>query len=264
MHGLGRLHGFAKRRIVGRHIAPANERQALALDHLRVDIADDLAPVGILRHEQHANSVFAAFRQREAELLGFLGKEFVRNLHKDAGTVAGARIGADCAAVFQVAQDGQRVLDDLVRGLALDVGDEADAAGVLVEPRIVEALHRRQAGVAAIGKGKPSRRGDTIVTRSGGSVLAVEPGRAHNLPRRSSAHPPRSAAPAGAAAGANRAVWGGLATRRRRQACDRSSGPAALRQRRVACYARRRRFSPSPPRNRNWDSNAVLTHHAKF
>ena len=44
VHGLGRLHRLAERRVVGRHLAPAKQRHALALDHLRLDVADDLPP----------------------------------------------------------------------------------------------------------------------------------------------------------------------------------------------------------------------------
>ena len=54
-------------------------------------------------------------------------------------------------------QDGERVLDDLVRLAALDVGDEADAAGILVERGIVEALRRRQPGIGAVGKARRRR-----------------------------------------------------------------------------------------------------------
>ena len=77
----------------------------------------------------------AGRRQREAELGGLAREERVRDLHQNAGAVAGARIGADGAAVFEIAENVERVGDDLMRLLALDVGDEADAAGIL--------LHRR-------------------------------------------------------------------------------------------------------------------------
>src|SRR5262249_11693809 len=79
-------------------------------------------------------------RQLEAELAGHLGEELVRDLHQDAGAVAGARIGADRAAMLEIAQDRERVLNDLVRLAPLDVGDEADTARILVERRIVETL----------------------------------------------------------------------------------------------------------------------------
>ena len=122
---------------------------------LRVDVANDLPPVRIARHEQLADRVFAGLRQLEAELVGLLGEERVRDLHQDAGAVAGARIGADRAAMLEIAEDRERVLDDLVRLAALDVGDEADAAGILVERRIVEPLRCGQAGFSPV-LGRPS------------------------------------------------------------------------------------------------------------
>ena len=45
---------------------------------------------------------------------------------------AGSSIGADCAAMLQIAEDAQPVFDDQMRFAALDVGDEADAAGILL------------------------------------------------------------------------------------------------------------------------------------
>ena len=47
------------------------------------------------------------------------------------------------AAMFEVAQNVDRVVDDLMRLAALDVGDEADAAGILFEGGIVKSLGRR-------------------------------------------------------------------------------------------------------------------------
>jgi len=46
----------------------------------------------------------------------------------------------------EVFEDEQAVADDLVRLLALHMGDEADAAGIVLVARIVEALLLRQAG----------------------------------------------------------------------------------------------------------------------
>ncbi len=145
--GLGRLDGFAERRVVGRHFAPAEQLQTLARDHFGVDVADDLSPVGFARHEQLADGVFARSRQREAERGGLLDEELVRDLHQDAGAVAHARIGADGAAMFEVAENLQAILDGLVRLLALDIGDEADAAGILVERGVVETLRQARAGI---------------------------------------------------------------------------------------------------------------------
>ena len=133
--------------------------EPFARDHLGIDVADDLPPVGIARHEQIADRVFARLRQLEAELGGLLGEKLVRDLHQDAGAVAHARVGADRAAMLQIAQDAQPVLDDLVRLAALDVGDEADAAGILVERGIVQALRRRRAGIGGRRRATARRRG---------------------------------------------------------------------------------------------------------
>ena len=46
------------------------------------------------------------------ELRALLGQELVRDLDQDAGAVAGDRIGADGAAVLEVLEDVERVLDD--------------------------------------------------------------------------------------------------------------------------------------------------------
>ena len=93
----------------------------------------------VVRQEQRADGVLARRRQREAELGRLLGEEFVRHLHQNAGAVAGARIGADRAAVLEIDQDRQRVFDDLVRLAALDVGNKSDAAGILFQRRIKQA-----------------------------------------------------------------------------------------------------------------------------
>src|SRR5262245_14534637 len=144
MHRLGRLDGLAERRIVRRHVAPSEQRHAHTLDRLRVDVAVDLTPVRVARHEQRADSVFAGLGQFETELVCGLGEELVRNLNENSGAITGARISADRAAMFEVAKDRERVVDDLVRLAALDVGDEADAARILLERRIIKTLRLRR------------------------------------------------------------------------------------------------------------------------
>src|SRR6185503_3541592 len=63
----------------------------------------------------------------------------------DASAVAGVRLAAARAAVPQVHQHLQRLLDDRMGALALDVNDEADAAGVVLVERIVETGRGRRA-----------------------------------------------------------------------------------------------------------------------
>ena len=138
------------------HVAPAEQHQALGLDLVGDDALDDLAPGRLLRHEQRADRVLAGLRQLEADFGRLALEEGVRDLHQDAGAVAGARIGADRAAMLEVAENAERVGDDLVRLLALDVGDEADAAGILFQREIVEALGGRAPIVLApVGATRP-------------------------------------------------------------------------------------------------------------
>ena len=101
----------------------------------------------VLWHEQRADGVFAGLGELEADLGRLALEERMRDLHQDAGAVAEARIGADGAAVLEIAEDAQRVGDDLMRLLALDVGDEADAAGILLQRRIVQAFGFRAPSV---------------------------------------------------------------------------------------------------------------------
>jgi hypothetical protein len=54
--------------------------------------------------------------------------------------VAHARIGTDRAAMLEIAENAQAVFDELMRLAALDVGNETDATGILVERRIVKTL----------------------------------------------------------------------------------------------------------------------------
>ena len=78
--------------------------------------------------------------QGEAELRALAREKLVRDLDQEAGAVAGFRIAAAGAAMRQVDQDLNALDDDVVRFLALDVGDKANAAGIVLVARVVEAL----------------------------------------------------------------------------------------------------------------------------
>ena len=73
----------------------------------------------------------------------------MRNLNENAAAVAELGIGADRAAMVEVEQDLQAHLDDLVVRLIVELRDEADAAGVVLLGRVVEALGGRQQRIAA-------------------------------------------------------------------------------------------------------------------
>ena len=68
----------------------------------------------------------------------------IGNLDQDAGAVAHQRIGAHRAAMVEIDQKLQALADDLMGLGALDVGDKADAARVMLVARVVKTLFRRQ------------------------------------------------------------------------------------------------------------------------
>src|SRR5262249_25107668 len=86
-------------------------------------------------------------RQLHARLRHLLAEEPVGDLDQDAGAVGELRVPADRAAVRQVPQDRQALLDDRVALLPLDVRDEADAAGVVLVRRVVQPLRSGRSGV---------------------------------------------------------------------------------------------------------------------
>ena len=78
----------------------------------------------------------------------------MRDLHQHAAAVAGFRIGADGAAMIEIEQDLKTHLDDRMRLAIVHIGDEADAAGVMFVPRVVEPLRRGKPGIAGgVGEG---------------------------------------------------------------------------------------------------------------
>ena len=154
-------------------------RHAFARGDRRVGGLDLGAPVVVMRQEQHADGVMARRRKGEAKLGCLLGEEFVRGLHQDAGAVAGARVGADGAAMLEIEKDRQRVLDDLVRFAPLDVGNEADAAGILLLRRIEEPkalrAHRHFRAPPVTGVPGPHRGFVTSLPRPGFDPVRGEP-----------------------------------------------------------------------------------------
>ena len=104
---------------------------------------------GVARQEHRAHAVLAFGRQRHAEAARFLAEKLVGNLDQDAGAVAGVDLAPAGAAMQQVDENLQRLADDGVRAHAFDVDDEADAAGVVLEGRVIQALRGGAAGIAS-------------------------------------------------------------------------------------------------------------------
>ncbi len=139
---------------VDRNVAPAEDDLALGLDGALELLRAGEARRVLLRQEHHADAVFAGRRQHDT-----LGRHLgavvvVGNLDQDAGAVAHQPIGADRAAVVQVLKDLQTLLDDRVRLAAGNVGDEADAAGIVLVGGRIQPRRCRQLQLAA-GRHRP-------------------------------------------------------------------------------------------------------------
>jgi len=116
---------------VDRDITPAQQHLAFGLDGALELLLASLARSAFLGQEDHADAVFAGRRQLHA-LLGHFGAiELVGDLDQQTGTVTHQRVGAHGAPVIDVLEDLQALLHDAVRLQALDVRNEAHAAGVV-------------------------------------------------------------------------------------------------------------------------------------
>ncbi len=123
--------------VVGRHVAPAEERLPFgAHKGGEVSFAGG-PPGGVARQKEHGHAVVARRRQGEAQPGRLGGEEGVRQLGQNARAVAGVRLRAARAAMAQVLQHRQRVGDDGRRPVALDVGHEAGATGIVLVTGIV-------------------------------------------------------------------------------------------------------------------------------
>ena len=101
-------------------------------------------------------------------------EEAMRDLHEHAAAVARLRVGAHRAAMVEVEQDLQAHLDDGVRLAVLHVGDEADAAGIVLVGGVVEPLGLRKARIPHHGRaGGDVAQSLGGLRRSAGALVAL-------------------------------------------------------------------------------------------
>ena len=119
------------------HGAPAEELHALFFDNNLEHLLCLRTLERILREEEHRDAVIALFANLDAGLCGSLGEEVVGNLQHDADAVTGLALCVLAGAVLQLFYNRQCIVHCLVRFSALDIDDCADAAGIMLIPRIV-------------------------------------------------------------------------------------------------------------------------------
>src|SRR4051794_28205350 len=96
------------------------------------------------RQESHADRILARCRQLNSEGCALACKKLMRNLNQHTSAVAGFRIAAACAAMCEIYQDLNSLLDDPMALLAANAGYKTHSASVVLVRGIVETLRRRQ------------------------------------------------------------------------------------------------------------------------
>jgi len=91
----------------------------------------------------------------------------------DAGAVAGLAVGVDRAAVPDRAQRVDAGLHHLAARLAVDRGDETDAAGVMLEARVVQAVRGASLVVWGVRDGRDAANAMHAYLEASAPALAL-------------------------------------------------------------------------------------------
>src|SRR5205085_757030 len=142
---LGMARSVSKRTVIRWHIAPADERLAFFGDDFFKKLFTLRALFGVRREKDEARAILAWTRKFEADLLAGLREKGVRHLDEDTSAVPRVGFATASPPMIEVHQDLQPLLDDLMGLASLDIDDEANAAGVVFELRIVKTLFWGQA-----------------------------------------------------------------------------------------------------------------------
>ena len=130
--GPRRIGLFADHRGVDRHLAPAVNRVARGKNFRLANLPATLlrAKIG-LGQKDHAHRDPAGL-ELVAAIAHRLGKEILRDFNMDARAIARLAIGIDGTAVPDGLERINTGLNDLTRGAAIEGGDEAHAAGIML------------------------------------------------------------------------------------------------------------------------------------
>ncbi len=131
---------------IDRHFAPGDEGEALFLHGLDEDLARlRLGELAAARQEDHADAEVLVRRGGLFLLLEIAAENIVRELSEHARAVAGDGVGVDGAAVGEAFERREGARQHVVRALAVDLRDEAHAASVVLELRVVQRRRAQRA-----------------------------------------------------------------------------------------------------------------------
>ena len=153
--GLGPPGRVTQGGVVDRHHPPPEDGQALLLGHRRQLAAGLGGGVGVLGEKSEPGGVPPRLGEGEAGVVGHVGQQAVRHLDQDARPVTGGHLCPRGPPVGQPLEHGQRLADQMVALSTLEVGHEADTAGVVLVRRVVEAAGGWGAARVRMGHGRP-------------------------------------------------------------------------------------------------------------
>ena len=136
----------AEFRVVDWKGAPADQAKSLR-GHLGLDCSLACLDCALVLREEHdPRSVAACGWQRSTQLgLGSLAQEAVWHASEDASAVARGGVAATATAVGHAHKHHVRIADDLVTRRAFEARRHADATGIDLARRIIQALPPRKA-----------------------------------------------------------------------------------------------------------------------
>ena len=121
------------RRRIDRDLAEVHERNAFGFGDA-LDFGIEGGRLERIFDEEHCHAI--AFRQIRVHL----AEELMRHRKQKTRTVSGFRVSTSCTAVHEPLQDSNALKHNLVRSNIINIGDQADTAGVMFVGRIVKSL----------------------------------------------------------------------------------------------------------------------------
>ena len=124
-------------RVVHGHLSPAEDLEPLLDGDLPDPVGHQVGLPGIPRQEGDARGIGALRGEVEVDDLPV---EAVGHLEEDAGPVTRVLLGAEGTAVLELAECADAQRHDVVAAMAPEVTHEVDTTGIVLEPRVVQAL----------------------------------------------------------------------------------------------------------------------------
>ena len=159
---------LARVAIVGGDVAPPDHTLALFLDGLLDQLLELDTALVLCGQEHDADRVAPGRRQLDPG--GDATEKRVRDLQQDARAVTGVRVGPGGTAVLEIAESLQTLLDDCVRRLAPELGDQRDTTGVVFVGWVVEASGPLCGGYLIHGGERGNARGPRAGGRKAGAL----------------------------------------------------------------------------------------------